>query len=645
MSITTSEARDDDLPETDHEFIRAVVEDADLNVLRMALYQATRDESLINMTVERKTVRGGATVQAVLADEHHDEVKAKAIAYLEGPRDVVDEPLSPQEIKHLMEIFTGDSLTDREFAYRSNFLSLEDYQFGAEWTDGRPEIPEGFQAVIIGAGFSGIAIGVQFERLGIPYVIYERRGEVGGTWSINTYPDARVDTSSFTYQFTFEKRYPWSEFYARQAEVRKYLEHVARRLGVYEKIVFNAELRDAEYDDDSATWKLVVHHADGDRIEDVQANILVSGAGLFSVAKGLEVPGVQDFEGRIVHTTEWPPPEGVAGKRVAVVGNGSTGVQLLKRIAAEAGEVYVFQRTPQWIAPREGYGAPIPESLAWLLAEMPFYWNWYCYLMFSIPVRTQELHEYDREWQKAGGMVSKRNDGLRESLTAYIKRSVDNRPELYEHLIPKHPPMARRLIVDNGWYETLLRPNVELVPRGVERLTPTGIVDSEGTEREVDVIVTATGFQVTKYLWPVRYAGRNGVELDSVWDTGTGPMAYLGLTIPEFPNLFVMYGPNSQARTGSLPSWIEIWSRYVALAVVGLIESGKKSITVKREAFERYNAELDEACLELVWDDPTSRGRNYWVHSSGRQQVNAPWNVDYYYERLSAPDFADYTLE
>ena len=632
------------MPNIDEASINKAVAAADLNVMRMALYQATRDKSLLDMTVERKVVRGGASTQVMLADEFEDTVISKATAYLKGPREVSQEPLTDAELKTMMESFTGEPLTDKEFAYRHNFVSLKDYQFEATWSGDRPEMPDEFKVVVIGAGFSGVAVGVQLERLGIPYVIYERRHEIGGTWSVNTYPDARVDTSSFTYQFTFEKNYPWSEFYARQHEVRSYLESVARRLGVFDKIVFNTELHRAAFDDSANRWDLTLK--EGDKPEEViSANVLISGAGLFGVAKELDLPGVESFGGSVVHTTAWPPEGGVAGKRVAIVGNGSTGVQLLSSIAEEAEHVDVYQRTPQWIAPREGYGDPVSDELRLLLDEMPFFWNWYCYLMFSIPVRTQALHEYDPEWQKSGGLISERNDLVRSVLTKYIKDSVDNRADLYEHLIPKHPPFARRLIVDNKWYKTLLEPNVDLVPQAVESFTSDGIRATDGVERPVDVVVAAVGFSVSKYLWPVEYVGPGGVTLEDVWDKGSGPMAYLGMTIPEFPNLFVLYGPNSQARTGSLPSWIEIWSRYVAQSVVQLIESGKSRMSVRKDVFDEYNEELDDAARQLVWDDATSRTRNYYVHASGRQQVNAPWNVDEYYERVSAPNPDDFVFE
>jgi 4-hydroxyacetophenone monooxygenase len=629
----------------DKSFVRLALDQADLNALRLALYQATRNPGLAAMEIERIPVRGGATTMVRLAPRHHDEVKDLALEFLTEHLDEADlTPLSDDEIHRYMELLVGEAVSRQDFEYQRNFLSFEQFPLGARWNGDRPVIPEGFSVAIVGTGFSGIAAAVQFQRLGIPYTVYERRHEIGGTWSINTYPDARVDTSSFTYQYGFEKNYPWTEYFARQHEVRGYLEHVARKYGVFENIRFDSGVDAAEYDDASSTWHLTLLHPDGAR-EEVHPNVVVSGSGLFSTPRGLDVPGVDSFQGELLHTTEWEPGHTVPGKRVAIIGNGSTGVQLLARIAEQGEHVYVCQRTPQWISPRENYGVPISPETRWLFDTMPNYWNWYCYSMIAMGVGTQSLQEQDPEWQAGGGHISERNDLFRASLTDYIKAKIGDRPDLLDRLIPPYAPMARRLIVDNDWYTSLLRDNVDLVTEKIEAITPTGFVTSDGVEREVDVIVMATGFSVTKYLWPTEYVGLGGIKLEDAWDTGDGPMAYMGMTVPDFPNLFILYGPNSQPRSGSIPSWIEVWSRYIASSVVLMLETGHRRISVRKDVFDVYNAELDAAARKLVWDEAASRGKNYYVNPSGRQQVNAPWKVEEYYQRLAAPNPDDFVLE
>jgi 4-hydroxyacetophenone monooxygenase len=490
---------------------------------------------------------------------------------------------------------------------------------------------------VIGTGISGIAAGVQLQRLGIPYTIYERRSEVGGTWSINTYPDARVDTTNFMYQFGFEKNYPWTEYFARQDEVWRYLSHVAEKYGLLPNIRFGADVTSAVFDEMTASWRLMVSDDEG-RTEAIEANAIISGSGLFGTPRELEIDGVEGFRGSIIHTTQWDGDQDIDGKRVAVIGNGSTGVQLLGAIAERAEHVTVFQRTPQWISGRDRYGEQLSPETRWLLDTMPYYWNWYIYSILAEANGSQVLQEPDSEWQAQGGLVSEANDNFRALLTEYIRSNLPGRPDLVKKVTPHHAPMARRLIVDNGWYTALLRDNVELVTEGIEGLTPDSVRTVDGVERPIDVIVAAVGFSTTKYLHPTEYRGVGGTTLEQRWSESQGPRAHLGIAVPGFPNLFIMYGPNSQPRSGSLVSFVEAWAAYAAKSIVVMLERGHRRMEVRQEVFDDYNARLDKHSLELIWMDPGSLNRNYYVNEHGRSQVNEPWRVEQYYSWVIEPD-------
>ncbi|MBC2865005.1 flavin-containing monooxygenase [Streptomyces mexicanus] len=625
----------------DENLARKAVDSANLNVLRMALYQATGDEELAELPLEKVKVRGGLNTVLTVAPDRQEELKQKALEFLRTKAEgFVPTVPTDDELRRMMSLMRGETLSDRAFAYRRAMPAFEEIPRAANWTDG-PVVPEGFRVAVIGTGFSGLGTAVQLERLGIPYDVYERRHEVGGTWSINTYPDARTDTMNFTYQFSFVKNYPWSEYFARQGEVRRYLDHVADTFGIRPHIHFGADVTEAVWDEEEHRWRLTVTR-DGVP-EVVEANIVISGAGLFGVPRTLDIPGADTFEGRVLHTTQWSPDIDLAGKRVAVIGNGSTGVQLLKQVAEKAGQVYVHQRTPQWISPRENYGAPIEPEVRWLLDNMPYYWNWYSYEMLSFGISSQGLQE------KASGPeerfeASEELKELAASLTKYIETQVGGDKELMAKLVPDYVPVARRLVVDNGWYASLLRDNVELVTDRIERITPTGIVTADGTEREVDVIVAAIGFAVTKYLFPTVYRGVGGARLDKRWEEAPGPMAYLGVAVPDFPNFFMLYGPNSQPRNGSIPSWIEVWSRYVCQSIVMMLENGHDRIEVRKQVYEKYNAEMDAVAETLIWSDPASKDRNYYVNEWGRSQVNAAWRVEDYHAFFVKPQPEDYHL-
>lgn len=622
--------------------IDAALEHANMSVLRMALYQATRDPDLAAMSVSEVPLRGGAFGAYIVDPEHVETIKEKARAFLSDPASAQTRRLfdDDHELRAAMSLMTGRELSDREFRLGREELAFDDFPREARWTHERPEAADDFEVAVIGAGASGIAAAIQFERLGIAYTIYERQSDLGGTWHLNHYPDARVDTSSFLYQFKFVKNYPWPEYFASQGEVKRYLEHVAKEFGVYDHIVFDTALERAEFDERDQRWDLELTGPGGPLRR--RAGVVISAAGQFSTPRKPDIAGVEDFAGRFFHTTAWDDSYDPAGDRVAVIGNGSTGVQIMPKLAETAASVHAFQRTPQWISPMEGYRETIGPEVRWLFDHVPFYWNWYCYTMQVTTSGMQLAQEYDPAWQAAGGRISRRNDGMRENLTAYIESKLGERPDLMAKVLPDYAPLARRLVVDNGWYNALLRDNVELVTEGIDHFDRTGVVLRDGRRIELDTVVFAGGFDVGKYLFPAEYVGLGGQTVDQAW-AEDGPRAYLGITIPRFPNLFVFYGPNSQPRSGAFLSWVEIWSRYAAQAVVSLLEGGHRSMEVKQEVFADYNTRLDAETTSRIWEKEAPAERNYYVGQHGRQIVNWPWRNEHYFEFVERVDPTDFT--
>ena len=616
----------------DSAFVRRAVEASDLAALRAALYQASGDPELAAL---------GPV--ATLNPEGRARLVSKAVQLLET--ELASYTLrvpSDEELRRLMDLVLGVPTRDEHFEVRRGLLAFEKFPFFHAPRDSKPKVPEGFEVAIIGAGLAGIAMAVQLEKLGIPYVLYERRSEIGGIWSINKYPDIRVDTLSITYEYTFEDQYPWKEYFARGAEVRGYVESIARKYGVFEKIRFEHDLESATFDEQRSIWNLTLRRADGTR-EKREVPVIITASGLFSTPKIPDIPGIDGFEGTIVHPTKWTSEHDVRGKRVAVVGNGSTGVQLLAPVAEEALHVSVFQRTPQWISPRANYGRAVEPEVRWLLDNMPGYWNW-CRYTSAIGLFTwhEDFLVPDREWERQGGHITKKSDDLREILIGYIRGQVGNRPDLIERLIPDYAPMVRRPVVDNGWYKALTRENVELVDDAIARLTPRGIETVDGKQRDVDLIVFATGYDVVKYLWPADYRGQGGRSLREFW--GDDPRAYLGILVPHFPNLFMLYGPNSQPVSGgiSLPSWFQIWAAYVGQCLVAMFEGGHSAVSVTGPAFEAFNKRLDAEASGMAFvTDKGSAARNYYLNASGRLQVNTPFETADLYAMQKAPDFED----
>lgn len=627
----------------DEERIDSILQHARPNILRMALYQSTRDPDLERMELRKEPLRGGAFFAYVLTEEDAEIVRRKAREFLLGAESERETPIpSAEDQRRMMGMLTGEEITDEMFSFGREELALEEFPRAAAWSNGTPELPEDFVVAVIGAGASGVAAGVQLERLGIPYEVFERQSEIGGTWHLNHYPDARVDTSSFLYQFKFVKNYPWPEYFASQAEVKKYIAHVASEYGVERHIVFDTELTKAVFDERTGRWDLELRHSNG-AVSHRSVNAIISGAGQFATPRLPDIEGVETFHGPIFHTTAWDDSFDPSGKRIAILGNGSTGVQLMPKLAESASLVYQFQRTPQWISPMEQYREAIAPEVRWLFDHVPYYWNWYCYYSQVTTDAMQNAQEYDPEWQAAGGQISQANDGLRQALTNYIHSKLEQRPDLEAKVLPDYAPLARRLVVDNGWYDALLRDNVELVTEPIARFTKHGLETADGANYEVDAVVLAAGFDVSKYLWPTEYIGRGGATMESAW-AEDGPRAYLGLTVPGFPNLYMFYGPNSQPRSGAFLSWIEIWSRYAVQGIVHVLEQGIAAIDVREEVFREYNRQLDERHDNLIWDKEAPKGRNYYVNRFGRQNVNWSFRNVEYFARAAALDPADYEV-
>ncbi|MFN8027624.1 MAG: NAD(P)/FAD-dependent oxidoreductase [Acidimicrobiia bacterium] len=620
--------------QVDAAFIRRAVELADLNAVRVALYMHTHDPEI------------AALPKALEMDDAQRELLiSKAAAWLEEHA-TTERPAEPDEaeLRTLMNLATKEEMGDLEFEARRELPAFKDFPLMIDWDGEKPEIPDDFMVVIIGTGFSGLAAGVQMQNLGLPYTILERRPEPGGTWSINRYPDIRVDTISITYEFAFEKDYRWSEYFGRGAEVRSYLEGVAKKFGPFQNTRFNADVKKATFDEARDKW--VIEYDTPDGVQTIEANYLINGVGTFANPKFPKFEGLDSFEGDVLHPARWPDGYDFTGKRVAVIGNGSTGVQLLEAVSKNAAHVDVYQRTPQWISPRDKYGAPMEPEIVWLLDNFPGFWNWWRYMAIAGLFGTHGFIVPDEEWVKQGGKWNPMNDQLRADLTAYIKAQTGGDEDLISRLVPDYAPFSRRPVVDNNWYKTLTQDHVDLVTDPIARFTPKGIETEDGTVREIDVVITATGFEVMKYLWPAEYFGVDGTNIHEFW-APDGPRAYISMMVPKFPNMFMLYGPNSQPLSGGtgLPIWYVIWSAYAARCITKALSEGKTRVDVKMEAFEKYNKELDaEASTLLLLQEEGAPEENYYINEHGRMQVNAPWYGPEYHRMCTNVEWDDLEL-
>jgi len=634
----TKEVEIPKISKPNEEFIRRAIEQADINVLRLALYQQTRDQLLVDMQVNYSSHEGRVAAYR-LASEHHEKVREMALSYLLSDENVEVNVPSKKETKDMMELFLGRKLSVQEADFGHEELSFDEYPRDVAWSQKPlPQKLNDFQVVIVGAGISGMAAAIQLDRLGVPYRIIEKHEGLGGTWFVNDYPEARVDVSTHLYQYKFEKNYPWENQYATRDELKEYLDHIADKYDVRRHISLETEVTEAKWVQSTKRWELNIRKPDG-REEIISANVVISCSGLFNKPKLPDIEGIGKYEGKTVHTTSWDRDFKLEGKAVAVIGTGCTGCQMVPGIAPRVDRLTVFQRTPSWILPVPKYKSSTSQELRWLFDTMPCFWNWTVFSTYIADTQLQNFQAIDQDWCEKGGSVSEINENLRGFLTTYIHSKFVDDPDLADKCIPSYPPFSRRIVVDNGWYDTLNRDNVELVTDGIECITERGIQTKDGTLYEFDLIVFSSGFSTSEYLWPINYEGKEGATPEKLWNKD-GARAHLGMTMPGFPNFFTFYGPNGQSRGGGFHSWAEIWSRYVGKMIVQMIETESQEFEVQQEIFDDYNRRMDDAMQGMIWKSGGDSG--YYVNEQGRSGVNMPWSVQEFYEMVRIPNFSDF---
>ena len=611
---------------------------ADLNALRVTLYQLTGDPELRDMPLQSIPIRNGRVWVTVVHRDYQDRLKEIATEYLSGERQKVPPPPDRARALELMTLFAGAALQENRIRLAADNLAFAESP--VELSEGlKPgtTIPGDFHVTVIGAGHTGVAAAIYLKRLGIPFTIVERHSRFGGTWVANHYPNLRVDVPGFVYQYRFAP-YNWRSHFPPQAEILEYVDFVVDRYDLKKHARLNTSVEKADWNEDTRRW--TVQLDDGTSLS---SNFVISASGLFSTAHTPDIPGLSRFNGPLQHTAEWQDDFDPRGKTVALIGNGSSGTQLLPWLARNADKVYAFQRTPNWIVPPVvAHDAKVSPALHWLFDNLPYYRNWHTYGLQEVAINGQLGHELDPAWHAKHGTLSAHNDALRKNLEAYIAEKLNGRPDLIKKTIPTQAPLSRRLIVDNGWYEALMRPNVELVTDSISGIDESAINMTNGDRYEVDAVVLGSGFDVSNYFWPVVYKGHSGLTLEDAWRRD-GPRAYLGMSYPDFPNFFSCYGPNSHPRAGAFHVWTEAWARYVLSLIVATLNQGAKSVRVRPEPFKEFNEAINKRFDSLVWGVVPSGG--YYINPQGRPGVHMPYRAEEYYDLLENLKVTDYVFE
>ena len=621
---------------------RAAVNKANLPTLLPVLYQLTGDSTWLSEPFLPTRTRGldphdSGGFRPDVADQIREGALAAIDRWGQGAPVAIPEP-SDEDLLRMLNVAMGEPVP-KEYAQlaaselRRSVPDVPSRDFDDE--------PTGLSAIIIGAGISGLLASVRLHELGVPHVILEKAADLGGTWNDNRYPGAGVDTPSYLYSFSF---FPsrWSTHYAKQPEVLDYLQRFADEFRIRDHISFDSEVVRAAFDETSLQWTVTVRSADGQE-ERLQANLLISAVGFLNQPRDLAFPGLDSFRGTAFHSARWPPDLDLHGKRVAVVGTGASSVQIAPTIADQVERLFVFQRTPQWLAPAAGYFAKVSDEVHWLMEHVPFYHFWYrLRLAWIFNDKVHASLQKDSEWHDAEHSLNAVNAGHRRSFIRHALKQLDGRADLQDKVVPTYPPFGKRMLLDNHWYRTLKRRNVELVTDPVAGFTESGIVTRAGETYDVDVAVLATGFRAQEFLYPMDIRGRGGLSLTEWWE-GDNARAYLGMTTPHFPNLFLLYGPNTNAAGGSYIFLAECQVHYLA-ELIGLMRAkAAGAVEAREEVFEEYNADLDRAHANMIWTHPGMS--TYYRNARGRVVGNSPWTVIDYWELTRAPDPTEYLWE
>jgi 4-hydroxyacetophenone monooxygenase len=632
------------MPITDDDAtIRRALEDAFLPALLPALAHATGDMSLL-----REDLRPPEGMPSIGVEQAGmsaaQQAAAKEIAFEaikklrdEGPRQAPES--IEDEARIISRWMTGSAASDEYLPMLLEQLSAAGDPTKPEWT-AEPGTP--FFVAIIGAGMSGLLAAIRLKYAGIPYVIIEKNAEVGGTWYENQYPGARVDVPSISYSYSFAQKIDWPKYFSPQGVLLDYFRDVADEYGVRENIRFNTEVVSAKFSDDKRSWSLQLKSPDGSE-ETLEANAIVAATGQLNRPRMPQIPGMDSFAGPAFHSARWDKSVDLKGKRVCVIGTGASAAQFVPEIAKDAAELTIFQRTPGWFVPAPTYHEDIPEGLLWLFTHIPHYMHWYRFFLFW--VNGDGLlagARVDESWPHLNRSVSEFNEQLRVLLGAYLQAQYAGRPDLLEKSLPKYPPASKRMIIENGiWAETIKKDNVHLVTEPIDKITPTGVVTKDGVEHPADVLIYGTGFQASHFLTPMTVTGRNGIDINKQWDGDA--RAYMGITVPNFPNFYMLYGPNTNiVVNGSIIFFSECEVNYVMGCLRLLLDTSHKAMDCRMDVHDAYNERIDAGNKQMAWGASTVN--TWYKNEKGRITQNWPFDLIEFWRQTREPNPADYVF-
>lgn len=540
---------------------------------------------------------------------------------------------SDERLRAIMEFLTGP-LEDDYLPLLRHELALPEDAGHPGWTLSELAPGREFTAVVIGAGMSGLAAAHRLRQAGVPVTVFERRPDLGGVWHDNDYPGARLDTSNFNYSYSFSQHGGWADQFSPRDAVLDYLQGLAQDFGLREVIRFGETVVEGRYEEESGLWSLIISDAETGTRRVVRTNVVISAVGQLNEPNIPEIPGLDSFSGPVWHTARWRHDVPLDGRRVGVIGTGASAFQVIPPLAKSVARLTVFQRTPAWVLPTPGYNQPLSPGFRRLLSTVPYYYRFYRFTQFWRNVEgLREFAIVDPDWEHPVS-VSAANEAVRATLEESLRKAFADRPDLVEKLLPEYPPYAKRSVRDDGtWAEALQRDNVDVVTEPIERVAPDGIVVA-GETIPLDAIVLGTGFRASDFLDSLSLTGLGGQTLAEYWDGNARAM--YGSTVPGFPNLFCLYGPNTNVNTnGSVVLFVELALEYAMSCLGELLRRDAKAMVLREAAFEDFYRRLDLAAKGLAVGHSTVN--SWYKNRFGRVSQNWPGSTMEFWRGTRGP--------
>jgi len=619
--------------------------DAHLPSLMPALAQVTGDLSLVSDALRPPLPQLPIPApQGGMGPELVHKARHAAFAALRRFRDGGSRPAPPpteSALRAMIKFLSPDPSED--------LLNVLHHEIAHPADMGRPSwhkqdiAPERKLSVaIIGAGMSGLGMAHRLAQAGVPFVVFERNEDVGGTWLVNRYPGCRLDTSNFCYSYSFLQKPDWPQYFSAREPIHQYFRDFAERLDLRSKIRFGTAVVSATYNESECHWALRVVAPDGQE-ETLEFELVVSAVGQLNSPLYPQIPGRESFTGKTWHTANWDHSASLEGLRVGVIGTGASAFQMIPEIAGDVAQLCVFQRSPPWFIPTATYHSDLAPGFAWLLRHIPHYHRWYRFFQFAVSVEGRRPFALvDPEWTQEGS-VSRHNEVLRQALIDNLEKQFADRPDLLAKVIPRHAPYSKRMLLDDGtWARTLKQPHVQLVDQAIDSIGPRGITTADGRQHELDVIIYGTGFAASNFLNSLTVTGRGGCDLHDEW--AGDARAYLGMNIPKFPNLFCLYGPNTNlVVNGSLILFAECEINYVMKCLETLLVRDVRAMEVTQSAYEDFGRKVDQGNQLTAWG--TASARSWYKNATGRVSQNWPLSTLEFWRLTREPKLQDYVLK